>query len=161
MIPHVQNLTSRGAAVSVLDYWKLNRRKFDLQQRYLDKWNNIRSSKTGRQVDVLLMPPMPHTAVPHRSCRWVGYTKVWNFLDYSALVLPGVEVSQTDVNTAWDIDERGTLDAWNATVWRENKERMKELSLPVGIQLVCRKLEEEKLLAAAKVVDTLLRERQN
>lgn len=158
MIPHVLKLTSQGPPISVFEYWKLNRRKFDLHQRYLDKWNNIRSPKTGRQVDILLMPPMPHTAVPHRSCRWVGYTKVWNFLDYSALVIPGGKVSQTDLDQAWDFDERGPLDAWNATVWRENKGRMAELNLSVGIQLVCRKLEEEKLLAAAKVVDALVHE---
>ena len=95
-------------------------------------------------MDVLVMPPMPHTAVPHRGCRWVGYTKVWNFLDYSALVIPAGKSSAVDLEARWDSAARGPMDEWNAALWQQNKARIAELELPVGIQLVCRKFEEEK-----------------
>lgn len=158
LIPHVDKLINGGAdAISVYQYWQLNKQKFHLQQRYLDKWNEIRSPTTGRPVDVLVVPPMPHAAVPHRACRWVGYTKVWNFLDYSALVIPAGKVSSSDLDTPWDCDGReGPADRWNASLWQDHKRRMAELELAVGVQLVCRKAEEEKLLAAARIIDGIV-----
>ncbi|KAI2472487.1 amidase [Annulohypoxylon bovei var. microspora] len=156
-IPHVEALVNRGQPISVYDYWQLNRRKIALQQAYLKKWNEIKSPKTGKQVDVVLMPSMPHTSVPHRSCRWVGYTKIWNVLDYSALVIPAGKVASTDSGAPWDYAPRNIIDEWNAGVWAQNKEKMIELGLPVSVQIAGRKLEEEKVLAVGAVIDELLR----
>ncbi|KAI1205783.1 amidase signature domain-containing protein [Annulohypoxylon truncatum] len=155
-IPHVEALVNRGQPISVYDYWQLNKRKTMLQQAYLKKWNEIESPKTGRKVDVVLMPPMPHTAVPHHSCRWVGYTKIWNVLDYSALVIPAGKVSSVDGDAPWKFAPRNMLDEWNAGVWAQSKARMIELGLPVGVQIAGRKLEEEKVLAIGAVIDELL-----
>lgn len=155
-IPHVEKLVNRGEAISVFEYWQLNRRKWALQQAYLEKWNSIRTSD-GRIVDALLTPPMPHTAVPHKSCRWVGYTKIWNVLDYTALVIPGGAVREDDVGTPWDFESRGEVDEWSLGLWKDNKEEMARLKLPVGLQIVGRKLEEEKVLGIGKVVEGLMR----
>ncbi|KAI5861559.1 amidase [Durotheca rogersii] len=157
-IPHVEGLINRGKPISVYDYWQLNKRKIELQQAYLRKWDGIRSPRTGKPVDVVLMPTMPHTAVPHRSCRWVGYTKVWNVLDYPALVIPAGTVAAVDREAPWGDDApRNALDEWNAALWTQNRERMVELALPVGVQVVARKLEEERLLAVGTVIDEALR----
>jgi Asp-tRNA(Asn)/Glu-tRNA(Gln) amidotransferase A subunit family amidase len=86
-LPHVEALVNRGKPISVYEYWQLNKRKQAAQKRYLDMWNRTKSP-SGRDVDVLLAPAMPHTSIPHRTFKWVGYTKIWNFLDYTALVLP-------------------------------------------------------------------------
>lgn len=153
-IPHVEKLISRGAPISVYEYWQLNRRKWALQQAYLKKWNSIRTSD-GRLVDAILLPPMPHTAVPHGNCRWVGYTKVWNVLDYTALVIPAGNVLEEDFDAPWDFEPRGEVDEWSLRLWKE-KQRMDRLKLPVGIQIVGRKLEEEKVLGIGKVVDDIL-----
>lgn len=154
-IPHVEKLVNRGSPISVYEYWQLNRRKWALQQAYLKKWNSIRT-KDGRVADAVLLPPMPHTAVPHRSCRWVGYTKVWNVLDYAALVIPAGEVSEGDIHAPWDYEARGEVDQWSLDLWK-HKEDMARLKLPVGLQIVGRKLEEEKILGIGKVIDDVLR----
>ncbi|KAL8342958.1 hypothetical protein RB598_004359 [Gaeumannomyces tritici] len=157
LIPHVQHLVDRGDAISVHEYWQLNRRKWDLQQAYLEKWNSLVSPESGKLADVLIMPPMPHSAVPHGGCKWVGYTKVWNLLDYPAMVIPGGNVAQEDLSAEWDFEPRNGTDEWTKKLWTGNKEDMASMRLPVGVQLVGRKLEEEKLLAAATVLDWLLR----
>ncbi|KAI2773972.1 amidase [Daldinia loculata] len=157
-IPHVEALVNKGQPISVYDYWQLNKRKISLQQAYLEKWNEIRSPKTGKQIDVVLMPPMPHTAVPHRACRWVGYTKIWNVLDYSALVIPAGKVSSIDGHAPWNHTPRNAIDEWNNALWTREKEKMVKLELPVGVQIVGRKLEEEKVLAIGTVIDKLVRE---
>ncbi|KAF6787897.1 amidase [Colletotrichum sojae] len=156
-IPHVERLVNRGKAISVYEYWQLNRRKWELQQAYLEKWKAVRSPTTGRAADVVIMPPMPHSAVPHGGCRWVGYTKVWNFLDYPALVIPGGKVCEADVGAAWDAEVRGVEDEWNKKLWEDNREEMASLGLPVGVQIIGRKLEDEAALAAGKVIDQVLR----
>lgn len=155
-IPHVDALINRGKPISVYEYWQINRRKWALQQAYLEKWNSIRTTD-GRVIDAILMPPMPHTAVPHKTCRWVGYTKVWNVLDYSALVIPGGAVCDEDMDAPWDFGSRGNLDDWSLQLWRDNKEDMAKMKLPVGLQIVGRKLEEEKVMAIGKVLDDILK----
>lgn len=155
-IAHVEKLVNRGKAISVFEYWQLNRRKWALQQAYLEKWNSIRTSD-GRIVDALLTPPMPHTAVPHKGCRWVGYTKIWNVLDYTALVIPGGTACEQDLGVPWDFEPRGEVDEWSLGLWKDNREEMTRLKLPVGLQIVGRKLEEEKILGIGKVVENVIK----
>lgn len=152
-IPHVQGLVTRGKAISVYEYWQLNKRKLAAQNAYNDKWNRIRSPTSGEPVDVILMPTMPHTAVPHRTCRWVGYTKVWNFLDYTALSFPaGVVDKAVDVLPATNYEPRNEYDSWNWKLY--NSETMH--GHPVGLQIVGRRFEEEKVLGVAAVIERIL-----
>ncbi|KAK5691591.1 hypothetical protein LTR97_011585 [Elasticomyces elasticus] len=156
-LPHVAALVNRAPAISVYEYWQLNRQKVAAQKAYLDKWRWIRSPSSGREVDVLLTPTMPHSAVPHRACRWVGYTKVWNFLDYTACVLPvgqvdrSVDPSREDAQIA-DYTPRNELDRSNWALY--DPESMH--GMPLSVQIVGQRLEEEKVLGAAQVVEQLL-----
>lgn len=152
----MERLVNRGQPISVYAYWQLNKKKWELQQAYLDKWNSILNPETSQPVDVVLMPPMPHTAVPHGGCKWVGYTKVWNVLDYPALVMPGGAVETRDLDEPWGFPPRGELDEWNQKLWADHKMDMAKLNLPVGVQLIGRRYEEEKVLAAGRVLDSLL-----
>lgn len=117
----------------------------------MDKWNAVRSP-SDRPVDVLLTPTMPHVAVPHRSSRWVGYTKIWNFLDYTALSFPVSTVSaDSDDPNAGSSESRSELDAWNRNLYD-----LKSMDgHPVSLQIVGRKLEEEKVLGAAAVIQKI------
>jgi amidase len=162
IIPHVSALIARAETVSgskdgvsVYDYWQLNKRKLRAQKAYMTKWDSIRSP-AGKKVDILLTPVMPHSAVRHRQCKWVGYTKVWNVLDYSCIVLPGGKVRK-DIDGLEDTKSyapRNELDRWNNEIW--DPEAMD--GFPVGVQLVARRLEEEKVLGAAKVVEKAIQE---
>ncbi|KAI1354733.1 amidase [Xylaria sp. FL0043] len=156
-IEHVQKLVDCGDPISVFQYWQLNRRKWELQQQYLEKWNAMRCAKNNRPVDVVIMPPMSHTSVPHRSCRWVGYTKVWNVLDYPALVIPAGNVCAQDIGASWSFESRNSLDEWNKKLWDNCKEVMASLQLPVGVQIIGRRYADEAVLAAGKVIDDVLR----
>ena len=157
-LPHVSALVNRAPAIPVYEYWQLNRAKVAAQKAYLDKWRRIRSPKSGREVDVLLTPTMPHSAVPHRACRWVGYTKVWNFLDYTACVLPvgrvdrAVDEAKMDARVTGYVS-RSEVDEWNWSLY--DPEGMD--GMPLSVQLVGQRLEEEKVLGIAQVVERLLR----
>lgn len=156
-IPHVEALVNKGKPISVYAYWQLNKQKLAAQKCFLDLWNSTKSPISGKPIDVLLCPVMPHPAVPHRRCRWVGYTKVFNFVDYPAVVLPAGKVSiERDTAAAETMNEykpRNVLDEWN---W-SNFDLDAMDGMPIGVQVVARRLEEEKVLGAAKVIDCVLR----
>lgn len=156
-IPHVERLVNRGKAISVYEYWQLNRRKKALRQAYLDKWNALKSPSTGKPVDILIMPVMPHASVPHGGCRWVGYTKIWNVLDYTAMSVPAGNVEAADCDISMDSTLRNEMDEWTKGLWKQHRQEMAEMKLPIGVQIVGRRLEEEKVLAAAQILDKLLR----
>jgi Asp-tRNA(Asn)/Glu-tRNA(Gln) amidotransferase A subunit family amidase len=141
----------------VYKYWQLNKQKVATQKRFLDLWNNTMSATTGRTIDILLTPVMPHCAVPHRKCRWVGYTKVFNFIDYPAVVIPAGRVSAVLDNEAVvamsSYKPRNPLDKWNWDLF--DMETMNDM--PIGVQIVARRLQEEKVLGAAKAIDEILR----
>lgn len=152
-IPHVQALVNRGKAISIYEYWQLNKRKVATQKKYLDKWNAVRSP-LGKPVDVLLGPTLPHTSVPHRKFRWVGYTKIWNFLDYPALTFPvdQVRVDRDQVPQRTYVP-RNPLDEWNWNLYDADQLD----GYPVNLQIIGKKLEEEKVLGAATAVEKIWR----
>lgn len=156
-LPHVQGLVDRGPPISVYEYWQLNKRKVAVQNAYAALWNSIKS-QSGKTVDVLLVPAMPHTALPHRGCRWVGYTKMFNILDYPALVFPAGQVSkEIDSNLPREYIPRNAADAWN---WeRYDPETMDGHN--IGLQIVGRRYEEEKVLGAARQFERVLSTAQN
>jgi amidase len=49
------------------------------------------------KIDTILMPPAPHTAVPHDKWTTASYTGIWNYLDFPAVVIPVEEVRNSDV----------------------------------------------------------------
>lgn len=157
LIPHVEALVNKGKAISVYQYWQLNKQKLAAQKRYLDLWNTTTSNKTGNAIDILLTPVMPHSAVPHRKCRWVGYTKVFNFVDYPAVVLPAGhvcrELDDDGVKDMASYQPRNALDDWNWKLF--DLERMS--GMPIGVQIVARRLQEETVLGAAKAIDDVIR----
>lgn len=143
----------RGSAISVYEYWQLNKRKKATQAAYNTMWNAMKGS-SGRPVDVLLVPTMPHTAIPHRTLRYPGYTKLFNFLDYPALSFPAGNVSKAlDPPSPVEYEPRNAADAWNWSLY--NIEKMDGYS--VGLQIVGRRMEEEKVLGVAHQIQKLLR----
>lgn len=85
--------------------------------------------------------------------RWVGYTKIWNFIDYSALVLPVGKVSAAeDRLPETQYTPRNPIDAWNWSLY--DSEAMD--GHPIGLQIVGRRFDEEKVLGVAKVLEALM-----
>ncbi|CAI7583127.1 unnamed protein product [Penicillium pancosmium] len=154
-IPHVEALVNRGKPISVYEYWQLNKRKAAAHKKYLDKWNAARSD-SGKPVDILLSPTLPHTSLPHRKFRWVGYTKIWNFLDYPALTFPVDRVrADSDQLPVESYTPRNPVDEWNWNLY--DAEQVD--GYPVNLQIIGRKLEEEKVLGAATVIEKIWKSR--
>ena len=179
MIPHVAALVGSSKPISVYEYWQLSRQKTEAQEAYNYKWNET-AAQPGRSespfqkqkflprsVDVIISPVTPHTAIPHRSARWTGYTKIWNFLDYTALAipfgtfsqdprpggsLPGIHAGVARQNYMEHYVPRNDLDKWNKDLY--DPQLMD--GLPIALQVIGRRFQEEKVLGVANVLEELV-----
>lgn len=157
MIPHVRNLLDSAKPISVYDYWQLSRQRTAAQLAYNAKWNET-ANELGQCADVIISPVLPHTAVPHRSARWTGYTKIWNFLDYAAMTVPFSSVGHSsDTKEARQQYKehipRNAFDEWNQHIY--NPDLIGDL--PIGVQIISRRFREETVLGVAKVLSDLRR----
>lgn len=132
--------------LSTSDMWKLHSERVEFQRRYLARWN-------AAGIDAILCPTTPYSSVENGKFRHVGYTGVYNVLDYSCMSFPTgftvdaqVDKAPSDYKPMTDLD---------ATIQSEyNPETVH--GMPINLQLVARRLEEEKVVAMTQVVlDTL------
>lgn len=143
--------------MSVHDMWNLQTERTAFQNSNLDRWN-------ASGLDALLLPTMPYVTHKHNGSRHgmsnlnpesrirmvelipefiVAYTAVFNILDVSAVSFP------TGLTVDKEIDVIGQdYEPWSDTCQAINEEYDAILldGMPISLQLVARKLEEEKVL---------------
>ncbi|KAK0515032.1 hypothetical protein JMJ35_002411 [Cladonia borealis] len=134
---------------SITEYWALQLRKRSFQERYASYWQSTASTtSSGRVVDAVIMPVAPSASVKPGQGRYFGYTGVANVLDYSAVTIPvGMVNKESDFSVEW----RGHVPVsdMDREIW-ESFDPGDFHGAPVAIQLLGRRLEEEKLLAIAQ-----------
>ncbi|KAK9379517.1 amidase signature domain-containing protein [Kockiozyma suomiensis] len=156
LMPYVERMVNRGPPISIPEYWHNMVLKRDFQKKYLDKWNASGAlTSTGEPIDFILAPGCPHTAVPVDKTSWVGYTRVWNGLDYTTTVFP---VSTVDREIDALTEEQKAYiprNEWDEANWPVyNPDTMH--GLPVNLQIIGGRLAEEKTLAVTKIVEEIL-----
>ena len=129
--------------LGVHDLWQLQKQRTALQKRYLDRW----AACSG--LDAILGPVSPY-AVPKNGCfRNVSYTGVFNVLDYSSVSFPTGMVVEGEGD--------GYPGGWTALGEADEQVRREydgvaAQGLPVSLQLTCRRLEDEKVVAVMERV---------
>lgn len=71
-------------------YFTLNARRAEAAKTYLRFF-------LDNNLDAMMIPPAPHTAVPLDTWASASYTGLWNYLDYPAIVIPVDTVQDSDV----------------------------------------------------------------
>ncbi|KAK0192414.1 amidase signature enzyme [Armillaria mellea] len=134
---------------SITEYWPLVAQREAYRRRWFDMWNE-------HDLDFLLTVPNALPAVPHggmregfKSC---GYTFLFNLLDYSAGVLPVTHVN-AKLDALKGFKPRNTVEAGAY----KDYDSVKMDGLPVGVQIVGKKLEEEKVMEGMKLIERLLK----
>ncbi|KDQ60413.1 hypothetical protein JAAARDRAFT_32815 [Jaapia argillacea MUCL 33604] len=149
--PMYAHLVETWHKKSAIEYFALVARKEAYKARWFDWWEE------QGDLDFILTVPNACPAVPHRGMKdaWTscGYSFLFNILDYSAGVLPITHVDReqdalSPIFRPSNAIERGAYKLYDAD---------KMHGLPVGVQVIGRRLEEEKVLEGMKVVEKLLR----
>ncbi|KAK2745906.1 hypothetical protein FQN57_003519 [Myotisia sp. PD_48] len=119
--------------------WTLKREMF--RYFYLEEWN-----KVAQDMDVILCPVHPNPAPPIDTSRYWGYTSVWNLLDYPAIVFPVTRVDPVRDVKDPNYKPRSDLDKW----YQDHYDPILEKDGPVPLQLVAKKLQDEKVVRACR-----------
>lgn len=140
--------------IPVSALWDLQTRKASLAKDYLDYWlGTCQRTKSGRPIDALLMPASAHHGCPHdKFGSYAGYTAFVNGIDITAGTVP---VTRSDelldpVDTSYsprNDDDRFVY---------ENYDPKKSHGGSVSVQIVCRRHEDEKLVAIMKLLNGVL-----
>ncbi|TFY64932.1 hypothetical protein EVJ58_g2292 [Rhodofomes roseus] len=153
----LRQVPNDGGPFSVAEIFKLNRAREMFRSKLIAHWNGTeRRTTTGRSIDAILSPVAPTLAPPHDTTRWWGYTSYWNLMDFPAVVFPtgrfrahnytpldvsGEAVSGTRPRTPM---EEYIKNQWAPETYD---------NAPVALQLIGRRLNEEKLLGMLSVVE--------
>ncbi|KAL8987983.1 MAG: hypothetical protein Q9177_002874 [Variospora cf. flavescens] len=177
LIPPLQGAFLLRDPIPLLEYQDLTLQGRAYNEAYYDYWNSTSNDDvhSGQLVDAVVMPVAPHAAVIPGKFYTAAYTESINLMDYSAAVIP-----VTRVDKSVDVFDHGyqPLNEVDRKNWEACKpflaissvvQRYTNLNLeddadtydgaPVGLQIVARKWEEEKVWAIAKIVDTALKNR--
>ena len=143
--------------LTVYQNWQVNAQRRDFALRYAEKWNrSVTMTKTGRPVDGLLSPIHALPCYPTDFRLSPGYTAVINLLQLSSVIVPVTRVDsrldqQTDAFRALPV--LNEFDGLHKKFY-EGPEQFE--NCPVGLQVICRRSEEEKALGMAMVLEKAL-----
>ncbi|KAI5204867.1 amidase [Aureobasidium subglaciale] len=149
MIEWLINTESKPIRHTVEETWKLNSERDRLRTAFSVQWR-----ESG--IDALLCPVNPACASAHDESKYWGYTAVFNATDLPGVVFPVTKVLETDTWDASTGKVKGERDElyrgyWNEGGWEKYRDA------PVNLQLVGKRLREERLLAVAEIVEGVVR----
>ncbi|KAI9934936.1 hypothetical protein MW887_000557 [Aspergillus wentii] len=127
------NLVKESPTATLDDIARFNAIRNEHKEQYLKIWNDL-------ELDAIIMPSAPHTAVPHDKWTSLNYTAIWNYLDNPAAVIPIDTVKPGDIpDTA---HKYGADDAAYSALYT-GPEAYKDA--PTSIQVVGRRQEDVQL----------------
>ncbi|KAF8425288.1 amidase signature domain-containing protein [Tirmania nivea] len=151
-LPLIANLVSPLLPrVDMNELWDLQLKKWNYQIEYLEQWR-LRESEIGKEIDAFIMPVSPAAAVRHNQSKYYGYSSVINLLDWTSVVVP-VTFADKAVDKRKDHQPLNKIDS----VVQAEYDPEAYHGAPVAVQVVGRRLTEERVLAIAKEVGRLLR----
>ncbi|KAH7397255.1 amidase signature domain-containing protein [Pyrenochaeta sp. MPI-SDFR-AT-0127] len=124
-----------------------------LKKEYLDYWNSTAAqTSTGRPVDALICPLAPWPAARPNRFKYAGYSVWVNALDYTSVIVP---VTNADKNV--DVRDEGysPLNDMDKAAHEDYDPEIYD-GAHVSLQIVGRRLQEEKMLAVAEHVGSLI-----
>ncbi|SCU81936.1 LAMI_0B08284g1_1 [Lachancea mirantina] len=143
--------TSADLPVSKL--WDLHSERTKLCNEYLAQWNKTcEKTSSGNPIDAIIMPVSPYSGVGVGKFRYIGYTAVFNALDWAAGTVP-----VTRVDKALDMKDETYMprNPMDAQTYEEYDVDEVE-GCAVSVQVVCKKLQEEKVVKIMKNVSEII-----
>ncbi|PSN62190.1 amidase [Corynespora cassiicola Philippines] len=127
-------------------FFELNVRRQAAAREYLQLFRS-------NEIDAILMPPAPHTALPLDQWNTITCTGLWNYLDYPAVIVPVDTVRETDLADDVGNAKYGTEDERLYSLYT-GPHHYKDA--PICVQLVGYRYADEALTHTASLVDSII-----
>jgi len=126
---------------------------WEFQRMYMSLWREA-------GIDALIMPVTQYTGLRPKmwvqADMYVGYTSLCNLLNWTGLTVPAIHVDKEldKVTDEWKQYKGKTFsDQYNHGGYAENFEEF--VGMPVGVQIITGRLEEEKAVGVARLLEGL------
>ncbi|KAL4941732.1 hypothetical protein BDV06DRAFT_212437 [Aspergillus oleicola] len=156
-VPEITNLFPNGkprAPLPLPEYEEIVRNMKDYRKRYLDHWSSTAEQTGDRPVEALLSPVTPYAGVLPGKFFPSSYTSSVNVLDYTSIVIPVTLADKRIDVVSPNFKALSEEDRINM----EDYDPEKYHGAPAAVQLIGRRLEEERLLSLAQVVVKALKD---
>ncbi|KAL9604624.1 MAG: hypothetical protein Q9219_000344 [cf. Caloplaca sp. 3 TL-2023] len=124
------------------------------QKEYMEYWNSTAElTGTGKPVDIVIWPAAPFSASRPTKYTYYGYSAIVNTLDYTTCTLPvttvdkNVDVVDKNFEPLSDVDKE-VMAGYDPEIFDGSH---------VAVQMIGRRLQEEKVLAVTEYVAGLLK----
>lgn len=171
-IPNINDLVNPDLPSADLNTaWDVQLKKWNFQMEYLEKWRKL-EDKLGKEMDAFVMPITPTAAIRHNQFKYYGYASAINLLDLTSVVVP---VGFADKGKDGKVEDYKPLNGMDKIVQAECKCLLSFALLhvdcangtgtddaeayhgaPIAVQIVGRRLTEEKTMAIAEEIGRLL-----
>ncbi|KAF2833502.1 acetamidase [Ophiobolus disseminans] len=152
VIPNIKDLLNPNLPkVDMNELWDVHLQKWDFQMEYLTKWREF-ETENDCELDCIIAPISPTAAIRHNQFKYYGYASTINLLDFTSVVVP---VTFADKTTDGKNTDHKPVNELDATVQAEYDADAYH-GAPVAVQIIGKRLTEEKTLAIAEEVGRLL-----
>ncbi|RMJ21271.1 Acetamidase [Aspergillus sp. HF37] len=151
-IPNIQNLLNPSNPKTDLnELWDIQRQRWDYQMEYLAQWRDL-EQQLGKELDAIVAPITPTAAIRHNQFKYYGYATVFNMLDLTSVTVP---VTFADKALDKKMEGYRAMNEMDAAVQDEYDPEAYH-GAPVAVQVIGRRLSEERTLAIAEEIGRLL-----
>ncbi|KAG9241764.1 amidase signature domain-containing protein [Calycina marina] len=140
---------------STADFWDLCRRRKLYREAYNSYWQSSRErTNSKRYVDGVIMPVAPSAAVEPGLSGYYAYSGIVNLLDYTAVSFPVTFADKDQDRQRNGLEPLSEADEVIARMYRKDFFH----GAPVGLQVMGRRFQEEKVLGLAEAIENALQE---
>ncbi|KAM5383596.1 hypothetical protein ACJZ2D_002045 [Fusarium nematophilum] len=151
-IPNFSDLINPSLPkIDMNQLWSTNLEKWAYQREYLAAIRSL-EDKLGKELDVIVAPITPTAAIRHDRFKYYGYSSVINLLDFTSVVVP---VTFADKKVDVKNDSFSPLTDMDKTVQAEYDAEAYH-GAPVAVQIIGRRLTEERVMAIAEEIGKLV-----
>ncbi|KAH7140245.1 amidase signature domain-containing protein [Dactylonectria estremocensis] len=151
-IPNLADLLNPSQIkMDMNELWDAQLEKWKYQCEYLSVIRAF-EEKYGAELDAIIAPVAPHASVRHDQYKYYGYTSAINLLDFTSVVVPvsfadkTIDIPNTSFTPLTEMD--GLVQAeYDPEAYH---------GAPTAVQIVGRRLTEERIMAIAEEIGRLL-----
>ncbi|KAH6676587.1 amidase signature domain-containing protein, partial [Halenospora varia] len=151
-IPNIQDLVNPDLPkIDMNQLFDVHLKKWKYQTEYLEQFRKV-EAEMGKEIDAIIAPITPTACVRHNQFKYYGYASVINLLDFTSVVVPVTFADKAKDERNESFKPMGKIDE----IVQAEYEPEAYHGAPVAVQIVGRRLTEERIMAIAEGIGKLL-----